>query len=240
MTKRSKRRQEQTTKTKSVQSARNAKAINKKMMDDFRVVEATKLLRTNIEFSGDDKKVILFTSCTPGEGKSTISYAIAKSFAENEETVLYIDADLRRSVFTGVHGTVGKSKGLSHYLSGKAEIGEIIGKVQKSKTMAIMSGVIPPNPSELLGNGRFGKLIETASKSFDRIIIDTPPLGRVIDAAIIAKKCDGAILIIAANEIKYKHARAVKEQLELSGCPIIGAVLNKTDTKLSGYYGEYQ
>jgi capsular exopolysaccharide synthesis family protein len=101
---------------------------------------------------------------------------------------------------------------------------------------------VPPNPSELLGGEKFTDLIKKLSEEYDYVIIDTPPLGSVIDSAVIAKVCNGMILVIEANNISYKFAQKVKQQLEMTGCPILGAVLNKVDISEKGYgkyYGKY-
>lgn len=213
--------------------------VLKNIDQDYRTNEAYKTLRTNIEFSGSDKKVILFTSCTPDEGKSTVSLSLAISMAEGGKKVLFIDADLRKSVLTGRHSVRGEVKGLSHFLSGNADVKDVIVKTQNDNLFMIFAGVIPPNPAELLGTKRLEALVEGARKAYDYVIIDAPPLGSVIDAAIIAKSCDEAVIVIAANTISYKFARSVAGQLEKSGCPILGVVLNKVNMKQNKYYGKY-
>ena len=157
---------------------------------DFRTREAYKMLRTNIEFSGDNNKVIFITSSTPSEGKSTVSFELAMSFAQNGMKTLLIDADTRKSVMKN-RGKKGKIKyGLTHYLSGKNELKDVICVSDVPNFCMIFAGPVPPNPSELVGNDRFAKMVEEARATFDMIIIDTPPIGSVIDAAVISKVCD--------------------------------------------------
>ena len=151
--------------------------------------------------------------------------------------LLFLDADLRKSVLMGRHRVAGEVKGLSHFLSGQVEIKDIILKTQEPNLYVAFAGVVPPNPSELLGNRRFEALLNGARQAYDYVIIDAPPLGSVIDAAVIAKNCDASVLVVASREISYKYARVVKEQLELAGCPILGVVLNKVDLKQNKYYG---
>ena len=206
---------------------------------DFRSNEAYKTLRTNIEFSGEDNRAIVFTSCTPNEGKSTVSISVACSLAEAGKKVLFIDCDLRKSVLAGRHKATGMNKGLSHFLSGQSEIGDVTYKTQISGLVIMFAGVTPPNPTELLGQRRFEALLSSARKVYDYIIIDAPPLGSVIDGAIIAKQCDASVLVIASQAISYKFARNVKKQMEKSECPILGVVLNKVDMKQGQYYGRY-
>ena len=211
----------------------------KNITKDYRSNEAYKTLRTNIEFSGADNKVIVLTSCTPDEGKSTVSLNLAISLAESGKRVLFIDGDLRKSVLAGRYRVTEEVKGLSHFLSGQAEVDEVMYKTQEEGLIVIFAGVVPPNPSELLGQKRFEALISSARKVYDYIIIDAPPLGSVIDAAVIARVCDASLLVTAANAVSYKFARTVKEQLEKTGCPILGVVLNKVDMKQNKYYEKY-
>ena len=213
--------------------------VLKNITKDYRSNEAYKTLRTNIEFSGADNKVIVLTSCTPDEGKSTVSLNLSISLAESGKRVLFIDADLRKSVLTGRHRVMEEVKGLSHFLSGQAEVDEVMYKTQEEGLIVMFAGVVPPNPSELLGQKRFEALISSARKVYDYIIIDAPPLGSVIDAAVIARVCDASVLVTAANAVSYKFARTVKEQLEKTGCPILGVVLNKVDMKQNKYYEKY-
>lgn len=208
--------------------------------NDFRLTEAYKTLRTNITFCGDDVKVIAVTSCIPNEGKSTVSWNIACAMAETGKKTLYVDADLRKSVMVGRLKLDTNVLGLSHLLSGQAELGEVIYETQLKNLHGIFAGSFPPNPAELLGNKRFKALVDVMRARFDYIIIDTPPLGSVIDSAIISTVCDGTVMVMASGSVSYKFAREVKGQLEKSGCKILGAILNKVNFKDNGpYYSKY-
>lgn len=213
--------------------------VIKSLRKDYRTNEAYKTLRTNIEFSGEDNKAIVLTSSTPDEGKSTVSLGLAAALAEGGKRVLFVDADLRKSVLIGRHRVTQEVRGLSHYLSGQAALDDIICNTQEKGLHVIFAGIVPPNPSELLGQDKFAHMIESVKKEYDYIIIDAPPLGSVIDAAVIAKVCDASVLVIAANAVSYKFVRTVKDQLEKTGCPILGVVLNKVDMKQNKYYGKY-
>lgn len=206
---------------------------------DFRSKEAFKTLRTNIEFSGSDVKVIALTSCTPNEGKSDTSFELAESFAQNGKKVLLIDADLRKSVMRQRHRRGKVRLGLSNYLVGKASMEECMCRTDVRNFDLIFSGPVPPNPSELLDNARFKEMIAKARKNYDMVIIDTPPLGSVIDTAVVSKLCDGVIMVIESAAISYHFARKVKEQLDMTGCKILGVVLNKINMSGKGYYGKY-
>lgn len=213
--------------------------ILRNIEQDFRSNEAYKTLRTNIEFAGADKKVIMLTSSAPNEGKSTVSLSLALSIAEGGKKVLFIDADLRKSVLIGRHHIHGEIKGLSHFLSGRAELKDVIMKTQQDGLYILFAGVVPPNPAELLGTRRLEALIEGARKAYDYVIIDAPPLGSVIDGAVIARCCDAGVLVIAANTISRKFAKSVTNQLERTGCPILGVVMNRVDLKQNKYYSGY-
>lgn len=208
---------------------------------EYKINEAYKALRTNLSFCGDDIKVILLTSCTPNEGKSTVAIRLSQALAEDNKNVIMIDADLRKSVLVGRHGIIGENeiKGLSHYLSGQASLDEVVCETDVEGMYTIFAGPVTPNPTELLGNKYFDRMITEMRDQYDYIIIDAPPLGSVIDAAIITKVCDGAILVIENNVISYRFAQDVKKQLEMIDCKILGAILNKVDTSKSGYYGGY-
>lgn len=212
--------------------------FEKKETLDFKSNEAYKTLRTNISFSGDDIRVIALTSSVPNEGKSVVAFNLANSLAEDGKKVLYIDADIRKSVTVVRYGVDVETKGLAHYLSGQAKLEQVIYETNIDNLSVIFTGQTAPNPSELLGNDRFKKMLEQEREEFDYIIIDCPPLGSVIDAAIVAKECDGAIIVIETDNVSYKIVQRVKKQLDQSGCRILGAVLNKVEMGGKGYYGK--
>ncbi len=211
-------------------------SINKITKKNFQVEESYKALRSNIIFSGTDIKVI---GIQPDEGKSSISLNLAVSMAELGKRVIFLDGDLRKSVLLGRYRINKPIKGLTHYLSGLNSIEDIIYSANVDNLHLIFSGQIPPNPSELLDSKGFSVLISYLRENYDYIFIDTPPLGVVIDAAIIAKNCDGMALVIEANAINYKFAQKVQAQLEKTGTKILGVILNKVDMSEKGYYGEY-
>lgn len=206
---------------------------------DYSANESYKSLRTNLLFCGEEKKVIAITSCTPNEGKSTVSINLAMSLADSGKKVLFIDADLRKSVLTGRTEVEGEIKGLSHLLSHQETIDNVIYSTNIPRFYIIYAGTVPPNPAELLGGNYFKKLLEAVRKIYDYVIIDTPPLGSVIDGAVIADACDGSILVIESGAISYRFAQEVKEQMERCNCPILGVILNKVDMSRQGYYGKY-
>lgn len=207
---------------------------------DFKTKEAYKTLRTNVQFCGNDVKIISLTSCVTNEGKSMVSFNLAISMAETGKKVLFIDADLRKSVLIGRYKINKAIKGLTQYLSGVEQLDDVRYGTNVKNMDLILSGPVPPNPAELLNNEKFTELLETARKEYDYVIIDTPPIGQVIDPAIVAQQTDGVIFLISQANISYKYAQKQIEQMRKSGCRILGAVLNKVDPEeKGGYYGGY-
>lgn len=206
---------------------------------DYASSEAYKALRTNLKFCGEDKKVIVLTSCTPNEGKSTVSLYLAQSLAEAGKRVLLVDTDMRKSVLAGNFIIKQEIMGLSHFLSEQGYLKDIICSTQVDNLDVIFSGPVPPNPAELLEDWLFNAMLCYARDNYDYVLVDSPPLGSVIDTAVIAKNCDGAVIVIETGAISYRFVREVKEQLEKSSCPILGAILNKVDLRERKYYDYY-
>ncbi len=200
-------------------------------LNDYFVQEAFNVLRTNLLFCGQDVKVIAVTSCGMNEGKTLLSLHIARSLSEIHKRVLVIDADLRKSVMAGRNAEVKDVKGLSEVLTGQAELQDCIYATQFENLHVMFSGKFPPNPVELLNGKYFEKNIDVLSDIYDYIIIDTPPLGMVIDAAVVCAKCDSAIMVIDSNRVRYPVAQEVLDQLRKSGCSVLGAVLNHAEQK---------
>ena len=211
---------------------------------DFKTKEAYKILRTNVQFCGENVKVVSLTSCVPNEGKSMVAFNLAVSMAESGKKVLFVDADLRKSVLIGRYKINKAIKGLTQYLSGVEELDQVKYTTNVPCLDMILSGPVPPNPAELLDSEKFTELVERARNEYDYVIIDTPPIGQVIDPAIVAQKTDGVIFLVSQSNISYRYAQKQIEQLKKSGCRILGAVLNKVDPEgkssyYGGYYGKY-
>ena len=198
-------------------------------------------IRTNIQFSGRDLKVITLTSAQPGEGKSTTSTNLAISFAKAGFRTLLIDADTRNSVMSGTFKSNERYQGLTSFLSGNAELSDVICDTTVDNLMVIPAGQVPPNPTSLIQNDNFKSMIETVRGLYDYVIIDTPPLGLVIDAAILAHHSDASLLVVKAGADKRRTITKLKEQLEQSGSVFLGVILNKYDIHLDKYgsYGSY-
>ena len=158
-------------------------------------------LCTNIQLSGDKLKVISVTSVNPGEGKSTTSINIAWSFARAGYKTLLIDGDIRNSVMSGVFKSREKITGLTEFLSGTTDLSHGLCDTNIENLFVVQSGSVSPNPTALLQSKIFNDMIETLRKYFDYIIVDTAPIGIVIDAAIITQKCDASILVLSLIHI---------------------------------------
>lgn len=206
---------------------------------DYFYEEAIKTLRTNVQFAGTRIRTIVLTSCYPNEGKSDIVFQLAAEMGKIGKRILILDADIRKSSFVKRFQVKGKIAGLSQYLSGQCEMEDIIYNTNFTGVDMIFSGPVAPNPSELLGQETFTELLHGLRKKYDYVLIDTPPVANLIDAAVVAGCCDGAILVIESDLVSRKVAAKAKEQLEISGCRVLGAVLNKVDVRKNKYYSKY-
>lgn len=215
--------------------------VRPKAMAYKKVEEYINMIRTNIQFSGANYKRLVITSTQPGEGKSSTSTNIAISFARLGKKTLLVDADIRNSVMSGTFQAKTAIKGLSSYLSGNAILSEVICTTNVPNLDVIPSGKMPPNPTSLLQNGALAELLETANSLYDYVIIDTPPIGLVVDAAIIANYADASLLVVEDGSIRRSYVEQSVAQMSKSTAPFLGIVMNKVDTQQTEYgnYGDY-
>ncbi len=213
--------------------------VNLENMDSYFVSEAFKTFRTNLQFCGNDNKVINITSCDANEGKTTIALMLSKSLSDIKKKVIYVDCDLRKSVVASRYANAKNVKGLSELLSGLASYDEVICNTQFEGFDMIFSGPFCPNPVELMICDKFIELIAKLKETYDYVIMDTPPLGLVIDSAVVAKNCDSAILVVSSGKVRYRQAKGVIKQIEKSGCKILGVVLNHVEKRGEKYYKKY-
>jgi len=214
-------------------------SLKREIKDDYNYRESLKTLRTNIQFCGSNIHTIMFTSALPDEGKSDIAFSVAASFAQIGKKVIFIDADIRKSVLVSRYQLEGEINGLSQYLSGQKNREDIIYETNYEGFSVIFAGPYSPNPAELLEEDLFEDLIHALETEYDYVIIDTPPMANLIDGAIVARNCDGAVMVIESGAISYRLEQKVKNQLDKTGCRILGVVLNKVDLHEEGYYGKY-
>lgn len=208
-------------------------------INDYRMVEGLNQLKTNLAFCGKDIKVITMTSSVPNEGKSSVSLSLSRTLAESGKKILMVDADLRKSVMAARYHIQGIDKGLSHYLTGQAEIEDIIYETEMEGLYITMAGPLSPDPTSLIDSDLFGNYVSKVREDYDYVIIDSPPLGVVIDAVIIGQYSDGAVIVIEQGVIKRKVVQDVIKQLKKGEVRILGAVLNKV-AECIGAYGSYE
>lgn len=192
----------------------------------FYIQEAYNTLRTNIRFAipGEGCKRLCLTSGLASEGKSTTILNTAISFAETGSKVLLIDGDMRRP--SQARLLIEKaSPGLSNVLAGLCDAETAIRRNIRPNLDVLFSGEIPPNPLELLGSPRMKELIDNASKHYDVILVDTPPVSVVSDACEIANVTDGVLFLVRQNETERDAVQKGIKQLELSNCRLLGFVI---------------
>lgn len=210
---------------------------------NFQIVEAYRTLRTNLLFAlggaSDKCKKIAVTSSLPKEGKTLTSINIAITFAQTDARVLIIDCDMRRP---RVHRyfELESRVGLSNVLSGMCTSEEAIKKVGNMNLSVLPSGLIPPNPVELLSGENMRKLLDDLSEQFDYIILDTPPINIVADALAIANLVDGNVIVLSSASSTHIETKKAVSQFEYANANILGFVLNNVNTKnTKGYSKKY-
>ncbi|MBQ9007878.1 MAG: CpsD/CapB family tyrosine-protein kinase [Clostridia bacterium] len=200
---------------------------------DYTGEESLNTICANLLFAGRDKKVFIVTSCTASEGKSHTVMHIARNLAERGRRICIVDADLRRSMNVSTYRIRTEDgspwTGLAHYLAGYNEMPEVVYQTNIPRLYFIPIGRELVNPIRLLDTEDFNDLLRRLAKEFDMVLIDAPPVGVVVDAAVIASRCDGCIFVIEYNKTHRREINAAQRQIENSGCPMLGCILNKVD-----------
>ncbi|HHQ3271133.1 polysaccharide biosynthesis tyrosine autokinase [Klebsiella pneumoniae] len=201
-------------------------------------VEAIRSLRTSLHFAMLEAKnnVLMISGASPNAGKTFVSTNLAATISLANKSVLFIDADLRKGYVNKMLGNEGKS-GLSDILSGQANVEETIISVPDGQFDYIGRGQVPPNPAELLMHPRFEKLLAWASAKYDLVIIDTPPILAVTDAAIIGRYAGTTLLVARFESNTVKEIEVSITRFEQSGVNVKGCILNGVVKKASSYYG---
>ncbi|HHF8282633.1 TPA: polysaccharide biosynthesis tyrosine autokinase [Klebsiella pneumoniae] len=201
-------------------------------------VEAIRSLRTSLHFAMLEAKnnVLMISGASPNAGKTFVSTNLAATISLANKSVLFIDADLRKGYMHKMLGNEGKS-GLSDILSGQANVEETIISVPNGQFDYIGRGQVPPNPAELLMHPRFEKLLAWASAKYDLVIIDTPPILAVTDAAIIGRYAGTTLLVARFESNTVKEIEVSITRFEQSGVNVKGCILNGVVKKASSYYG---
>lgn len=207
----------------------------------FVVKEAYKTLRTNIRFAlrGEGCKKICITSGLQGEGKSITLLNLAISFAQAGQKVLLIDADLRRPAMARLLAEKA-TPGLTNMLAEIVSTEKVIRKGVYPNLDVILSGDVPPNPSELLSSEKMHELIESAAKHYDYILVDTPPVNVVSDACIVANILDGVLFVVRQEQSRKDAVKEAVASLQLTGARILGFVLNGIMLDTDKRYRRYE
>lgn len=213
--------------------------LTKPNEENYFYTEAIKKLRTNIQFSGSAVQVIAVTSSFPGEGKSDVTLELAYSFSQIGKKTVVLDADIRKSVMVARLNVRQQTQGLSEYLSGQCGMDDIIYGTNFSNLDFVFAGRYSPSSADLLEGELFTDLIGHLRQTYDYIFVDTAPVVAVTDGTIVAKHCDGVLLVIESGKTSYKVLQRVKEQIQAAGTKILGTVLNKVDVYQDSYYGGY-
>ena len=208
------------------------------------IVEAYRSIRTSIEYSNLDKKlkVILVTSTQQNEGKSTITSNLAISFSSlQNKKILLVDGDLRNP---SLHRIFQKSNsnGMMDVLKEDKQLDEVVYHLEDGKLDLLTTGMMPPDPGEVLVTDRMKSFIEELRNHYDYIFIDSPPIGIVSDASVLSQLSDGVVFVVSSGEVEIDFAKLAKEKLMNVNAKILGAILNKYESHNSDYgyyYGEY-
>ncbi|TAK39894.1 MAG: polysaccharide biosynthesis tyrosine autokinase [Lysobacteraceae bacterium] len=205
--------------------------------------EAYRSVRTALQFSTDSgvPKVLLVTSASPAEGKSTTAWSLARNFAQLGKSVLLIDGDLRNPSLHKV-SEVRCETGLSNLLSGAANINEAVQDTDDPRLKVVLAGPLPPNPAELLAGSKLISLLTVAAESYDQVIIDGPPVIGIADAPILANVAAGTLMVVEAGKTRIQSAQIAVKRLLAARARIIGVVLSKYAADAHGYgygYGDY-
>ena len=204
------------------------------------VSEAYRTLRTNLDFAGLDQacKTLVVTSAGVGEGKSTTLANLAVVSAQAGRKVILVDADLRRPTLHQVFG-LDNEQGLTTMMMDEAAIASPPLQPTGVEGLSILpSGPLPPNPADLMGSRRMEEVIAALAEQADQVFFDTPPVVAVTDAAVLATKVDGVLLVISAGKTRREYARTAVQRLEQINARLVGTVLTNVQmgTGFSGYY----
>ena len=201
--------------------------------------ESYRSVRTALQFSTDNgvPKVLLVTSPSAAEGKSTTALTLARNFAQLGRSVLLIEADLRNPA---LHRTMGmrSETGLSSLLAGAASASQVVLDTDDERLRVILAGPLPPNPAELLSGNRLLSMLTVAAEKYDQVIIDGPPVLGIADAPILSNVVEGTLLVVNSSKTRISAAQAALKRLLSARARVVGALLSKYDPKTAGYgYG---
>lgn len=214
---------------------------NKKASSDALVVQnAAKTLFANIRFASVDRPVksIVLTSSVPNEGKSTVAYNLAQAIASSGKRTLIVECDMRRRSLADMVGARARH-GIYAVLSGQVELDEALVATSHRNLFFLDSEPHIPNPADILSSQRFRKLVAQMESDFDYVVIDTPPVGTFVDAAIIAALADATALVVRERFVKRAELQNAYDQLKKADANVIGVIMNMCEAESSEYYYAY-
>jgi capsular exopolysaccharide synthesis family protein len=202
------------------------------------VAENLRTIRTNLAFMGADHglRAFVVTSASPREGKSTVAINLAITLAQSGKRILLVDTDLRRPRVHRAFGLASR-RGVTTALVGEAKPTDVVLTTEVPGLDIVTCGPIPPNPSELLHTEAFRHFVEVLREKYDHVLFDSPPLGAVTDAAILAAQLDGVMVVVKSQSTTREALRVTARQLNDVGARVLGAVFNDVDLS-HGRYGE--
>jgi capsular exopolysaccharide synthesis family protein len=194
---------------------------------DYACTEAFNTLCVNLSFVGSNINKMMVTSSQSSEGKSFLAMNMMRTMAKLGKSVVLVDADLRRSPIASRFGMQPSGLcGLAHYLAGKSDAESVLYATNMEGAYMVPAGRSVANSLPLLNTPRLARLLDWLSKRFDMVLIDAPPVGTIIDAAEIAKSCDGTLFVVSWNKVGRRELNDGKRQIERAGCRVLGTVLN--------------
>lgn len=213
----------------------------KKASSDALVVQnAAKTLLANIRFASVDRPVksIVLTSSVPNEGKSTVAYNLAQAIASSGKRTLIVECDMRRRSLADMVGARARH-GIYAVLSGQVELDDALVATSHRNLFFLDSEPHIPNPADILSSQRFRKLVAQMESDFDYVVIDTPPVGTFVDAAIIAALADATALVVRERFVKRAELQNAYDQLKKADANVIGVIMNMCEAESSEYYYAY-
>ncbi len=209
--------------------------ISKMETLDYSGTEALNSICTNLSFVGRDMKKFVFTSCTENEGKSSMTIQIMANLSRRGKRVCLVDGDFRKSMMVKRFGITpvetGELVGAAHYLAGYNSLDDVIYETDIPGAYFVPVGREMANPLPLLDSVYFSQMMDELANMFDLVLVDAPPVGLVIDSAVIAKSCDGAVMVVEYGKRRKGEVIDSVRQIEQSGCKVIGCIINRVSIR---------